>query len=758
MRINKSKLARFLTIPLVLVLSLTLLASSVAMADTGEDDEGLGVTDVLLGSIVPVVTETGYISLSVDGAGTNTASAIIQVEKPAGATVRSAYMAAASAGFSRRTLANGDITIDGAGVNWNPVLTTPSSINSWNSWADVTSMVKSKIDSSPAGLINFTITEVNTSGIDGEILAVIFDDPNQAVSNTIVLLYGAQHVDGDTFNIGLASPLDKSDPNLVLDLSLGISFGYQDYYQYSIVDVNGARMTTSAGGQDDGEPANGALLTVGGLNDSNTNPPDPFQTPTGTPAYRYDDELYNILPYVNTGESNITVFSSNPSNDDNIFFAGLFLGSTAAVVGEGIVLGPASAVNEVNTPHTVKATVQDDDGNPVVGRDVTFNIVSGPNAGLSYVVATGSDGKASYTYTSTVTGIDTIEASFVDSRGNTKTSNQVTKEWTAPANTPPVADAGGPYVTTENFPVEFDGGASTDPENDVLEYRWDFDSDGTYDTGWSPFFKASNMWCDDYNGTVTLQVRDTGGLTDTDTATVEVTNLAPVIDKIKADATEVQCKDQPITFTGIGKDPGCDTVRVEWDFGNGTTYVDITQVGPPFNSVVTYTYGEFGDYTVTLTVTDDDGGSAVASIDVAVWDTTPPVLSGQCVEGVNPHGNNIPGKNRDKNGKGDKKNVNPDGFYLLDFTVEDNCDQNPQLWVGTADNPFIFPIEPGITVKFTESDDAEPEMKKIGSPAQGGATAVTWHIILPGDPVITAIDASGNYVTCDSCLVPPPPM
>ena len=149
---------------------------------------------------------------------------------------------------------------------------------------------------------------------------------------------------GDTFNVGLAEPLDKSDPNLVLDMSLGISFGYQGSGQYSVIDVNGTRMTTSAGGQDDGYSGNGGLITVGGIGDSNTNPSNPYAGPSN---YRTDDELYNLLPFVNTGDTSIRVDTVNPSNDDNIFFAALFVKSATAIIGEGIVLGPAYATNEV---------------------------------------------------------------------------------------------------------------------------------------------------------------------------------------------------------------------------------------------------------------------------------------------------------------------------------------------------------------------------------------------------------------------------
>jgi hypothetical protein len=59
-------------------------------------------------------------------------------------------------------------------------------------------------------------------------------------------------------------------------------------------------MTTSAGGEDDGESADGALITAGGLDDSNANPADPYATDNGDP--RQDDELYDLIPFVSNGD------------------------------------------------------------------------------------------------------------------------------------------------------------------------------------------------------------------------------------------------------------------------------------------------------------------------------------------------------------------------------------------------------------------------------------------------------------------------
>jgi cysteine-rich repeat protein len=98
-------------------------------------------------------------------------------------------------------------------------------------------------------------------------------------------------------------------------------------------DVNDRRLTSFAGGADDGENVQGALMTVGGYNDNNANPEDPL---FGTE----DDELYSLIEFLAPGESSINVNTTNPSTDDNIFFAAVFTtlpsSITVGICGNGI--------------------------------------------------------------------------------------------------------------------------------------------------------------------------------------------------------------------------------------------------------------------------------------------------------------------------------------------------------------------------------------------------------------------------------------
>ena len=104
---------------------------------------------------------------------------------------------------------------------------------------------------------------------------------------------------------------------------------------------------------------------------------------------------------------------------------------------ETIVLSPASETNLVGSQHTVTATVEDESAEPIEGIVVSFNITSGPHAGGNVTDTTDANGEATFTYTGTLEGTDTIEASFVDFHGRTRTSNAVTKTWEAAATPTP---------------------------------------------------------------------------------------------------------------------------------------------------------------------------------------------------------------------------------------------------------------------------------------------------------------------------------
>jgi len=311
-------------------------------------------------------------------------------------------------------------------------------------------------------------------------------------------------------------------------------------------------------------------------------------------------------------------------------------------------------------------------------------------------------------------------------------------------NEPPVAEAGGPYRADEGTAVVLDASGSSDPDNDTLTYRWDFENDGIWDTAWTPNATVEYLWGDDYVGTVALEVSD-GSLTDTDTADVAILNVPPTILSVQAvtvanltlriagekwhdvtltlfrdgnetasvgvtrypgspdeqtatienvsidlttgglsavviytpmddpingkiwgstpawliltakDGVEVRLHhefnvrhndtwtwtvtdlrvfmvDAPVEFTATAHDVGSDDLHFFWDSGNGQNTSTVTWndgIGPdPYpspdvnpitaTSSAEFTYLNAGFYAVTLTVTDDDGGSATISIIITI--------------------------------------------------------------------------------------------------------------------------------------------
>lgn len=105
----------------------------------------------------------------------------------------------------------------------------------------------------------------------------------------------------------------------------------------------------------------------------------------------------------------------------------------------GITLTPATDTNYVGQSHIVTAKVTDLLGDPIEDVDVTFTVLSGPNAGDSDTDTTDSNGEATFTYTGDGgVGVDVIQACFFDQNTEQEVCSQtVEKEWiTRPPSVP----------------------------------------------------------------------------------------------------------------------------------------------------------------------------------------------------------------------------------------------------------------------------------------------------------------------------------
>ena len=162
----------------------------------------------------------------------------------------------------------------------------------------------------------------------------------------------------------------------------------------------------------------------------------------------------------------------------------------------------------------------------------------------------------------------------------------------------------------EGSAVGFTASAS-DPGADTLTFTWDFGDGSPTVAGSSP----AHVYSDEGTWTVTLVVDDGDGGTDTDTLSVQTTNVAPTIDSMTQDGPVPE--GSPVHLSASASDPGADTLTFTWDFGDSSA--------PATGLSVSHTYGDGGTYTVTLTVDDGDGGSDAGTIPVQVTNEGPTI-------------------------------------------------------------------------------------------------------------------------------------
>jgi PKD repeat protein len=169
-----------------------------------------------------------------------------------------------------------------------------------------------------------------------------------------------------------------------------------------------------------------------------------------------------------------------------------------------------------------------------------------------------------------------------------------------------------PVAPTASFnfspasPVEGDSVQFTDTSTagtyPIVSWSWDF-GDGATSSQQNP----THAYSDSGAYTVRLTVVDSGGLSGSASLQVAVQNAPPTADA----GPERSCNvGDTLNFSASFTDPGsADTHTFSWDFGDGSTASERD---------VSHAYAAPGEYTVTLTVEDDDGGAGTDTAQVTV--------------------------------------------------------------------------------------------------------------------------------------------
>ncbi|WP_281966188.1 PKD domain-containing protein [Serinicoccus marinus] len=266
--------------------------------------------------------------------------------------------------------------------------------------------------------------------------------------------------------------------------------------------------------------------------------------------------------------------------------------------------GPAPAPNEVPTAvFDVSCDRLDCAFDGSASTDADGEIVDylwdfGDGTTSTEVAPTHTFEEGSYTVTLTVT----------DNRGAIGAS---TSEVDVVANEGPTAEIAEPVC--DRLECTFDGSASSDPDDSVVSYSWDFGDGSPGQTREQVMheFTAEGSYV------VTLTVEDEFGATDTAEVEIDVlANQAPV-----AVVGEPVCDLLECVFDGSqSSDPdgGDSVVAWSWDFGDGSAAAS--------GESVSHEFPEAGVYTVELTVTDEEGATGSVTYEVTVTDGSGPVL------------------------------------------------------------------------------------------------------------------------------------
>lgn len=187
------------------------------------------------------------------------------------------------------------------------------------------------------------------------------------------------------------------------------------------------------------------------------------------------------------------------------------------------------------------------------------------------------------------------------------------------SNQKPVADAGGDQTVVLGETVYLDGSGSSDPDGSPLDYLWEIfavpeTSEITNDSLANPGVFYTSFTPDvagDY--IIRLNVTDPYDPAADDIRVNVIAGSSNEVPTVSFDAGSDAYGDtgQTLNFTVVADDSDGSITNYAWDFGDGSTVESVA-------ATESHSYSSAGDYTVTVTVTDDQGAEATTSHDVSI--------------------------------------------------------------------------------------------------------------------------------------------